>query len=94
LVSGSCDPETIQGDLSMHASRLSVYVGNGYLDPDIYRICFCNLTKKQNEKQAWDQLFRYFNQTKHNQDKGYEAGEKIAIKINENNTSAHQNINE
>ncbi len=54
----------------------------------------CTLTKKKNEKQAWDQLFRFFNKTKHNQDKGYQSGEKITVKINENNTSAHENTNE
>ena len=53
-----------------------------------------SLTNKKDEKQAWDELFRYFNQTKHNKNKGYQAGEKIAIKINENNTSAHENTNE
>jgi len=52
------------------------------------------LTGKQTEKQAWNALFSYFNQTKHNQDKGYQAGEKVTVKINENNTSAHENTNE
>jgi hypothetical protein len=53
-----------------------------------------SLTGKTSEKQAWDELFRYFNQTKHNQKVGYKTGEKVAIKINENNTSAHENTNE
>lgn len=53
-----------------------------------------NLTGKQVEKEAWIELFRYFNQSKHNQNKGYQAGEKVAVKINENNTSAHENTNE
>lgn len=52
------------------------------------------LTGKNNEKDAWDVLFRYFNKTKRNADKGYQPGEKISVKINENNTSAHENINE
>jgi len=53
-----------------------------------------SLTNKPNEKQAWDQLFMYFNKTKHNKNTGYRAGEKITVKINENNTSAHENTNE
>jgi uncharacterized protein (DUF362 family) len=53
-----------------------------------------SLTDKKNEKQAWNELFRYFNQIKHNQKAGYKAGEKVAIKINENNTSAHENTSE
>jgi uncharacterized protein (DUF362 family) len=53
-----------------------------------------SLTNKQNEKQAWNELFRYFNHTKRNTDKGYQSGEKVTVKINENNTSAHENTNE
>lgn len=52
------------------------------------------LTGKQNEKEAWSSLFLYFNKTRKNLDRGYQPGEKIAIKINENNTSAHENTNE
>jgi hypothetical protein len=53
-----------------------------------------SLTNKQNETQAWNELFRYFNHTKRNTDKGYQSGEKVTVKINENNTSAHENTNE
>ncbi|NQT27311.1 DUF362 domain-containing protein [candidate division KSB1 bacterium] len=51
------------------------------------------LTNKQTEKEAWKALFTYFNQTKRNQNQGYQAGEKIAIKINMNNTDAHESSN-
>nr|MBD3620918.1 hypothetical protein [Sunxiuqinia sp.] len=45
-----------------------------------------DVTGKKNEKKAWDALFTYFNLTKRNKKLGYAAGEKIAIKINQNNT--------
>ncbi len=53
-----------------------------------------NLTNTKDEKKSWDALFRFFNKTRHNVDAGYEAGQKIAIKINLNNTHAHANTNE
>lgn len=52
------------------------------------------LTGKRKQKDAWGQLFTYFNRTKRNRESGYRTGEKIAIKINQNNTSAHENSNE
>jgi hypothetical protein len=53
----------------------------------------CNLTNTKNEKKSWDSLFRFFNKTKKNADFGYRSGEKIAIKINMNNTDAHESSN-
>ena len=53
-----------------------------------------SLTGIQKEKDAWDALFHCFNKTKRNIDTGYKAGEKVAIKINQNNTSAHESNNE
>jgi len=52
------------------------------------------LTSTKKEKESWKSLFRYFNKTKHNTDIGYQKGQKIAIKINENNTYAHESNNE
>jgi hypothetical protein len=40
------------------------------------------LTGKSTDADAWDAIFRNFNQQKGNGDVGYTAGEKIAIKIN------------
>ena len=40
------------------------------------------LTGKKNEKQAWDALFRSFNDTHKLGNSGYRPGETIAIKIN------------
>ncbi len=42
------------------------------------------LTGQSNDKDAWDALFRHFNQTKGFGDIGYQQGERIAIKINMN----------
>ena len=53
-----------------------------------------SLTNLKNEKKSWDALFRYFNKMKKNVDAGYRDGEKIAIKVNLNNTYAHESNNE
>ncbi|MFB3777800.1 MAG: DUF362 domain-containing protein [Bryobacteraceae bacterium] len=43
-----------------------------------------DLTGQKNEKQAWDALFRHFNETHKRGNSGYRRGERIAIKINGN----------
>ena len=53
-----------------------------------------SLTGIQKEKESWDALFHFFNKTKRNTDAGYNSGEKVAIKINQNNTDAHESNNE
>lgn len=50
-----------------------------------------NLTGEKNEKKAWNQLFVFFNKTKSRGNHGYLNSEKIAIKINQNNTYSHEN---
>jgi hypothetical protein len=52
------------------------------------------LTGDNNPGDAWQSLFLHFNKTKHGRKAGYQKGEKIAIKINQNNTSGHENTNE
>lgn len=52
------------------------------------------LTNTKNEKKAWNTLFRFFNKTKGIVDAGYQKGQKVAIKINMNNTNSHENTNE
>jgi hypothetical protein len=47
------------------------------------------LTGKKNEAKAWDALFRNFNEEKKNIKSGYTPGQKIAVKINQNNTTSH-----
>jgi hypothetical protein len=41
-----------------------------------------DLTGRKNDRQAWDALFRSFNETRKLGNSGYRPGEKIAIKIN------------
>lgn len=41
------------------------------------------LISKSNTTKSWDTMFRYFNNKKHNINKGYTPGEKIFIKINQ-----------
>lgn len=45
------------------------------------------LANEDSISNAWDALFKYFNQTHSNGDKGYTAGEKIYVKINLTNSS-------
>ncbi len=46
------------------------------------------LTGKESNESAWDALFRYFNNTHDRGDVGYTPGEKIAIKVNMNNSDS------
>ena len=48
---------------------------------------------KNTDAAAWDRLFHSFNQRRGKGDVGYAAGEKIAIKLNLNNTSSHADNN-
>jgi hypothetical protein len=52
------------------------------------------LTGKDKPGDVWDAVFTYFNQTKRDLNRGYQAGEKIAVKINQNNTSGHSSPEE
>ena len=47
------------------------------------------LVDTSDDAAAWDALFRSFNQRRGRGDVGYRPGEKIAIKINENNAASH-----
>jgi hypothetical protein len=53
-----------------------------------------SLTNTRNEHESWDALFRFYNKTQKNTDVGYRAGEKVVIKINQNNTDSHESSNE
>jgi hypothetical protein len=48
-----------------------------------------SLTGKKTEANAWDALFRNFNETKNKGNNGYIPNQKIAVKINQNNTRSH-----
>ncbi|HXY38707.1 MAG TPA: DUF362 domain-containing protein [Vicinamibacteria bacterium] len=47
------------------------------------------LTSEKTDARAWDALFRYYNRTHGRGDAGYQTGERIAIKVNLNNTTGH-----
>ena len=53
-----------------------------------------SVTGMKKEKDSWDALFRFFNKSKRNIDAGYASGEKVTIKINQNNTGGHESNNE
>jgi hypothetical protein len=48
-----------------------------------------SLSGKNTQGEAWDALFRNFNKEKRNLKTGYSPNEKIAVKINQNNTTRH-----
>ena len=48
------------------------------------------LTAEKTEKKAWTALFKYFNSSHNRKNQNYQDGQKIAIKINTNNTYSHQ----
>ncbi|MGE5845736.1 MAG: DUF362 domain-containing protein [Ignavibacteria bacterium] len=50
-----------------------------------------SLTGKESDAEAWDAIFRYYNQTHARGDKGYTQGEKIVIKLNLNNGPSGEN---
>jgi hypothetical protein len=50
------------------------------------------LTNQKSDAQAWRADFHYFNRTHGRGNTGYQAGEKVAIKANVNNTTDHGTI--
>ncbi len=55
---------------------------------EIVSIAVRGLTEQPSDAAAWDALFRYLNQIKGKGNVGYQAGEKIVIKINMNNSAS------
>ena len=60
----------------------------------LVRQTLLSVTGKENEKDAWNALFESFNKSKRNSNQAYKSGEKIAIKINQNNTYSHEDSEE
>ena len=52
------------------------------------------LTGETNEKAAWMALFSWFNKNRGKESLTYQQGEKIAVKINQNNTYSHDDSEE
>ena len=59
----------------------------------LFNTTLFSLTNKKTEKDAWVALFAHYNKTKRNSKLGYQQGEKIAIKLNLNNTDGHESTN-
>ncbi|MGD0582547.1 MAG: DUF362 domain-containing protein [Bacteroidales bacterium] len=53
-----------------------------------------SLTGEQTGKNAWTALFKYFNASHNRQTLTYQPGQKIAVKINMNNTYSHKDSEE
>jgi len=53
-----------------------------------------SLTNTKREKESWDALFHFYNKTKKSAEWGYKSGEKVVIKINQNNTDSHASSSE
>lgn len=54
----------------------------------------CTLTGEKTPKKAWNCLFCYFNGRREKGLVGYRSGERIAVKINNNNTYSHADSEE
>ncbi len=52
------------------------------------------LTKEKSDRAAWNSLFTYFNTTHNRKSTVYRKGEKVAVKINTNNTYSHKDSEE
>lgn len=52
------------------------------------------LTGKKKPKAAWKALFEYYNRTHDKGKHGYKKGERIAVKLNMNNTAGYQDTEE
>jgi hypothetical protein len=71
------------GDFATYDWYFSAHNNNPEVIGKMYRDGILKLTGEKNPKKAWDAVFRLFNSNKHNQKRGYQAGEKIFIKINQ-----------
>lgn len=52
------------------------------------------ITGERTVKDAWNTIFTHYNRTNGRGDVGYVPGQKIAVKINNNNTASHQDSRE
>jgi len=55
------------------------------------RAAVMDITAEPSETKAWNALFSHFNLNKNSKNVGYTTGQKIAIKINQNNAGSHNN---
>lgn len=55
----------------------------------MFKESLSSLTGEKDEKSAWTELFKYFNSNHGRENQNYQPGQKIAVKINTNNTYGH-----
>jgi hypothetical protein len=70
-------------DFATYDWYFSAHNNNPEVIGKMYRDGILKLTGEKNPKKAWESVFRLFNAKKLNQKRGYQAGEKIFIKINQ-----------
>ena len=70
-------------DFATYDWYFSAHNNNPEVIGKMYRDGILKLTGEKNAKKAWESVFRLFNQNKHSEKRGYKAGEKIFIKINQ-----------
>lgn len=70
-------------DFATYDWYFSAHNNNSEVIGKMFRDGILKLTGEKNAKKAWESTFRFFNAKKHNQKRGYEAGEKVFIKINQ-----------
>jgi len=70
-------------DFATYDWYFSAHNNNPEVIAKMFRDGIIRLTGEKNARSAWESVFRYFNLNRHNQKRGYQAGEKIFIKINQ-----------
>lgn len=70
-------------DFATYDWYFSAHNNNPEVIGKMFRDGILKLTGEKNARKAWESVFRFFNLKKHNQKRGYQAGEKIFIKINQ-----------
>jgi hypothetical protein len=71
------------GDFATYNWYFSAQNNNPKVIAKMFSDGILKLTGEKNTTKAWEAIFRLFNSNKHNEKRGYKAGEKIFIKINQ-----------
>lgn len=71
------------GDFATYDWYFSAHNNNPEVIAKMFRDGILKLTGEKNAKKSWESVFRFFNKKKFNEERGYKAGEKIFIKINQ-----------
>jgi hypothetical protein len=88
-------------DGSSGATSSPAVEGNWYLEGNIVQSevdkmlseTLCELTGTNSDSDSWNAIFKFFNKNHGKGETGYQQGEKIAVKINLNNSKDHKVMN-